>query len=175
MEAAGTVDESKDDWITVAGAILKFTTDDTVRNLAAPTLNKYRMLLGPPSETTRDRSATDHLERFPVPLQVLKFSGLRIGDVCALARNDLVKGRLWVDNAKTGVKVYVPLPEAEAGASARTRAPAPRIAANRLRPESSGIPRCRQTAPEIRASRVMRKHLIRGDEDRALRLAEYQA
>jgi integrase len=46
-----------------------------------------------------------------VLLQVLEFSGLRIGDACALAKNDLVKGRLWVDTAKTGVKVYIPLPE----------------------------------------------------------------
>ena len=216
MEVAGTVETPEDDRITVTDAILKFTTDATARNLAASTLKKYRVLLGPPSETKRDRSTTltefctgkgvrflreldadllrefraawkdaplasskklerlraffnhaeesgwitkspakavkapitesetptlpfsdeelkrlyeafpkfaeerrknargpetDHLERFPVLLQVLEFSGLRIGDACALAKNDLVKGRLWVDTAKTGVKVYIPLPE----------------------------------------------------------------
>ena len=58
MEVAGTVETPEDDGITVTDAILKFTTDATARNLAASTLKKYRVLLGPPSETKRDRSQT---------------------------------------------------------------------------------------------------------------------
>src|ERR1017187_8764449 len=50
MEVAGTVETPEDDGITV--------TDATARNLAASTLKKYRVLLGPPSETKRDRSQT---------------------------------------------------------------------------------------------------------------------
>jgi integrase len=216
MELAGTVEMPKDDRIMVTDAIQKFITDATARNLASSTLKKYRVLLGPPSETKRERSPTltefclwkgirflreldadllrefrvtwkdaplasskklerlraffnhaeesewitkspakavkapitdseaptlpfsdeelgklyrafpkfaserrkhargpetDHLERFPVLMQVLEFSGLRIGDACGLTKNDLVKGKLWVDTAKTGVKVYIPIPE----------------------------------------------------------------
>src|ERR1039458_10781442 len=58
MEVAGTVETPEDDRITVTDAILRFTTDATARNRATSTLKKYRVLLGPPSETKRDRSPT---------------------------------------------------------------------------------------------------------------------
>lgn len=216
METTGELDAPQSDRITITNAIVKFIADATARNLAPSTLKKYRVLLGPPSDTKRERSPTmtefcaqkgirfvreldadllrefraswkdaplaglkklermraffnfaeasqwvekspakavkapltpsetptlpfsdeelaaiygafpkfaeerrksargpetDHLERFPVLLQVLEFSALRIGDACALAKTDLVKGKLWVDTAKTGVKVYIPIPD----------------------------------------------------------------
>src|SRR5664279_2860468 len=59
MEVAGTIETPEDDRITVTDAILKFTTDATARNLAASTLKKYRVLLGPVSYTHLRAHETD--------------------------------------------------------------------------------------------------------------------
>ena len=53
----------------------------------------------------------DHLDRFAVLLLVMEYSGLRIGDAVGLNTDDLVGDKLWVDTAKTGTKVYIPIPE----------------------------------------------------------------
>jgi integrase len=53
----------------------------------------------------------DHLDRFPVLLLVMEFSGLRIGDAVGLRKSDLVGDKLWIDTQKTGTKVYIPLPQ----------------------------------------------------------------
>ena len=40
----------------------------------------------------------------------MEYSGLRVGDAVSLSSDDLDGDRLLLDRAKTGVKVYIPLP-----------------------------------------------------------------
>lgn len=53
---------------------------------------------------------SNHIDRLHALLRVMEFSGLRIGDAVSLSTDDLVTDRLFLDTAKTGIKVFIPLP-----------------------------------------------------------------
>lgn len=54
-------------------------------------------------------------ERIKAFLLVLRYSGLRIGDVVTLRRKHLADGKLFLRTQKTGVAVWVPIPDSVVG------------------------------------------------------------
>jgi integrase len=55
-------------------------------------------------------AGSDHLDRLPVLLRVMEYSGLRVGDTCKLSTDDLVGNKLVLNTQKSGTRVCVPLP-----------------------------------------------------------------
>lgn len=82
-------------------------TDEEIEALhaAVPRLKEQQAVWGA-------AASSDHLDRLPVLLRVLEYSGLRISDGVKLSTADIVGGKLFLfEQEKTGEPVYVPLPK----------------------------------------------------------------
>lgn len=94
----------QDDWIS----------KNPARAVKAPRLAIAPTLPFTPQEIERILGACHsypgNRERLRAFVLVMRYSGLRIGDVIALEANRLCDGKLLLYTAKTGTPVYVPLP-----------------------------------------------------------------
>jgi integrase/recombinase XerD len=80
---------------------MPFTRDEMVRILLA--CDRYPDCYG--------RTGQWNAQRLKALVLLLRYSGLRIGDAVQLSRQRIVNNRLFLYTQKTGVPVYVPLPE----------------------------------------------------------------
>lgn len=82
--------------------VLPFTRDEIVRMLAA--CDVYGDNFG--------RTGQENARRLRAFVLLLRYSGLRIGDVVSLPRDQIADGKLFLYTAKTGTPVWCPLPDA---------------------------------------------------------------
>jgi integrase len=80
--------------------VLPFTREEWIWILAA--CDVYKDNYG--------RTGRDNARRLRAFVLLLRYSGLRIGDVVALSRDRIADGKLFLYTAKTGTPVYCPLP-----------------------------------------------------------------
>lgn len=95
----------QDDWLP----------KNPARGLKAPRVTSKPTLPFSSEEMTRILAACDRYdgnrERLRAFVLVMRYSGLRIGDVIALQAERLQAGKLLLYTAKTGTPVYIPLPD----------------------------------------------------------------
>ena len=84
-------------------------TKNPAEEIAAPTLRQAPTLPFTKKEMESILKAATE-PRWHALIQVLRWSGLRIGDAMKLAADKLHENKLLVRTAKTGVNVFVPLP-----------------------------------------------------------------
>jgi integrase/recombinase XerD len=82
--------------------VLPFTREEMVRILAA--CDDYG--------DNHGRAGQENARRLRALVLMLRYSGLRIGDVVSLQRERIAKGKLFLSTAKTGTLVWCPLPDA---------------------------------------------------------------
>ena len=82
--------------------VLPFTREEMVRILAA--CDTYG--------DNHGRTGQENARRLRALVLLLRYSGLRIGDVVSLQRDRIAKGKLFLCTAKTGTLVWCPLPDA---------------------------------------------------------------
>lgn len=81
--------------------VLPFTREEWLRILAA--CDAYGDNYG--------RTGQDNARRLRALVLLLRYSGLRIGDVVSLPRGRIAEGKLFLYTAKTGTPVWCPLPD----------------------------------------------------------------